>query len=145
MTSRSEILNALDAHLVTIVEDEFSPAYLLKLARPNITFPDDSPSATPKNYLSISLLMNRGENYELEGPQEILGIFQVSVYWEKGVGLVKPLDVADEIIRRFRDQTLFTDNVRISVSEEPWAATPLMEDDRVQIPVSINFRAETEV
>jgi len=65
----------------------------------------------------------------------------LNVYWKAGGGLIKPLDAAGQVIDHFNNKTLFASGVKITISGEPWAAGPIQEDDRVQIPVTIPYTA----
>lgn len=122
-------------HLDTL---EFSPS--LPIAYPGITFPAAG-AVKPENYLTATYLPNVTRTVTIGGgTQQHRGIFQVSVFWKSGVGLVKPLDIAGQIIGHFpKDLLLYSGAVRVKIDRKPWASSPIQEDDRVQIPVSIPF------
>ncbi|WP_112803580.1 phage tail terminator-like protein [Rhizobium sp. SYY.PMSO] len=130
------ILAALLDHLAAL---QFQPP--LPVAQPGIAFPPAGQDK-PDNYLAVSYLPNRPRQVTLgDDPQQKLGLLQVSVYWKAGGGLIKPLDAAGQIIDHFNNKTLFASGVKITISGEPWAAGPIQEDDRVQIPVTIPYTA----
>lgn len=131
------ILAALLDHLGTLV---FSPA--LKIAMPGVNFPTAGQSK-PDNYLAVSFLPNRTASMAVGvGPNVHFGLLQVSVLWKSGAGLVKPLDAADRVITHFAKNTvLFSAGRKVKISRKPWAASPLQEDDRVLIPVSIPYES----
>jgi hypothetical protein len=121
----------------------FSPA--LPIANPGITFP--AAGALPANYLRAEMMLNQTAQVTMgDDPQMKRGIFQVTVSWAAGAGWVKPLDVAGAIINHFKNLVLWAGQTRITIDREPWAASPIQEDNRVSIPVSINWHAfEPEV
>ncbi|MDE1996778.1 MAG: DUF4128 domain-containing protein [Rhizobiaceae bacterium] len=130
------ILAALLDHLATLA---FSPA--LAIAQPGVGFPPTG-QAKPDNYLAGSFLPNRTRQVTLgDDPQQKRGFLQVSVYWKAGAGLIKPLDASDMVIEHFNNKTLLASDVKITISAEPWASSPIQEDDRVQIPVTIPYTA----
>lgn len=130
------IMGALCDRLETL---SVSPS--LPIAYPNVTFPD-AEDPTPDNYLRVTFLPNTSLRRSIEAGQgQHRGIFQVSVMWKAGEGMIDPLVVAGSVIEHFRDQTLFSSGVKITITGEPWAASPIDEPDRVQIPVTINYVA----
>ena len=131
------ILAALLDHLGTLT---FSPA--MPIAYPGVLFPLAG-QQKPDNYLQVSFLPNRTDTLSVgQGSQMHQGLLQVSVYWKAGVGYVKPLDVADRIIRHFAKGTrLVSNGVKIQIDNKPWVAGPLQEGDRVQFPTTIPYRS----
>jgi hypothetical protein len=130
------ILDALTAHLTTLV---FSPT--LAIAHPGVEFPAGG-GTLPDNYLKIDFLPAQTRQVTIgSDPQQKRGVFQVTVYWLRGQGLIDPLDVAGQIIGHFRNRVLFASGTRITISSEPWAASPLEDDVRLQLPVSIPYYA----
>lgn len=131
------ILAALLDHLKTLV---FTPA--LPVAEPGITFPVAG-QATPANYLAVFYLPNQTRQVTLgDDPQQKRGLLQVSVYWRAGAGQIKAFDVAGAIVKHFANRQFTTPNgTVITIYNDPWAASPIQEDDRVQIPVTIPYSA----
>jgi len=131
------ILAALLDRLATLT---FSPA--LQIAQPGIDFPAAG-QTKPDNYLAAFFFPNRTTNTELgSGPEQHRGIMQVSVFWKKGVGHVKPLDVAGAIIDHFaKGTTLYKSGVKIVIDRKPYAASIIEETDRVQVPVTVSYHS----
>lgn len=130
------IFTALVTHLQGLV---FTPA--LPIAGANVTFPPAG-QPTPSKYLRLAFLPNRPIPYPIgDDPEPRQGILQVSVIWPKGSGIIDPLNVAGQIIDHFKNETLFATGVKITISSEPWAVGPLIEDALVQIPVTIPYIA----
>lgn len=114
---------------------------VLPIAGPNVVFPAAG-QPTPAKCLRLSFMPNRTRQITMgDDPQQKRGLLQVSVVWPVGQGIIDALEVVDQVIDHFKNQTLFASGVRITISSEPWAAGPLQEDDRVQIPVSIPYHA----
>ncbi|MQW72167.1 hypothetical protein GHK50_05530 [Sinorhizobium medicae] len=114
---------------------------VLPVAGPNIVFPPAGQQMPPK-YLRLAFLPNQTRQITMgNDPQQKRGLVQVSVVWPVGQGIIGALDVADQVIDQFKNQTLFASGVKITISSEPWAAGPLQEGERVQIPVTIPYIA----
>jgi hypothetical protein len=113
----------------------------LPIAAPNITFPAPEQSK-PAKFLKVDFLPNRTRQITFgPDPQQKVGMLQVSVMWPKGYGVIDALDMAGQIIDRFKNQTLFADGIKITINSEPWAASPIQDDDRMNIPVTIPYIA----
>ncbi len=114
---------------------------VLPVAAPNVVFPAAGQPLPPK-YLRLTFLPNQTRQITMgNDPQQKRGLFQVSVVWPVGQGIIGALDVADQVIDHFKNQSLFASGVKITISSEPWAAGPLQEGERVQIPVTIPYIA----
>ncbi|MFP5078311.1 phage tail terminator-like protein [Rhizobium sp. YIM 134829] len=128
------IFSALATHLRTMPD-------ALPIAGPNINFPDAGEDK-PAKFIDLLFLPNRTRQITLgPDPQQKLGLLQASVMWPKGYGLTDALDVAGQIIDRFKNQTLFASGVKITISSEPWAGGPIQDDDRMKVPVTIPYHA----
>lgn len=119
---------------------QFSPA--LAIAFPDIQFPA-SGQTKPSDYLAVTFLPNVTGDYDIaDGSQQHRGILQVSVFYQSGTGLIKPLDIAGEIITHFaKGTTLFKDGLKIVIDRKPYSSPPIQDTDRMQIPVSISYHA----
>ncbi|ASP63399.1 phage tail terminator-like protein [Sinorhizobium meliloti] len=114
---------------------------VLPVAAPNVVFPAAGQPLPPK-YLRLTFLPNQTRQITMgNDPQQKRGLFQVSVVWPVGQGIIGALDVADQVIDHFKNQSLFASGVKVTISSEPWAAGPLQEGERVQIPVTIPYIA----
>ncbi|QKN14718.1 hypothetical protein HR059_09635 [Sinorhizobium meliloti WSM1022] len=114
---------------------------VLPVAAPNVVFPAAGQPLPPK-YLRLTFLPNQTRQITMgNDPQQKRGLLQVSVVWPVGQGIIGALDVADQVIDHFNNQSLFASGVKITISSEPWAAGPLQEGERVQIPVTIPYIA----
>ncbi|RVG81349.1 phage tail terminator-like protein [Sinorhizobium meliloti] len=114
---------------------------VLPIAAPNVVFPAAG-QPLPAKYLRLAFLPNQTRQITMgNDPQQKRGLFQVSVVWPVGQGIIGALDVANQVIDHFKNQSLFASGVKITISSEPWAAGPLQEGERVQIPVTIPYIA----
>ncbi|RVJ35382.1 phage tail terminator-like protein [Sinorhizobium medicae] len=114
---------------------------VLPIAAPNVLFPAAGQPLPPK-YLRLAFLPNQTRQITMANdPQQKRGLFQVSVVWPVGQGIIGALDIADQVIDHFKNRSLFASCVKITISSEPWAAGPLQEGERVQIPVTIPYIA----
>lgn len=131
-----------DAIIFTALTDRLrAMPQVLPIAGPNVLFPAAG-QQLPAKYLHLSFMPNRTRQITMgDDPQQKRGLLQVSVVWPVGQGIIGALEVVDQVIDHFKNQTLFASGVRITISSEPWAAGPLQESERVQIPVTIPYHA----
>ncbi len=131
------ILAALIEHLKTL---SFSP--VIEIAMPGVDFPAAG-QTKPDNYLAAFFMPNQTTNSEVgAGQEQHRGVFQVSVFWKKGAGHIKPLEAADKIIAHFaKGTTIYADGLKIIIDRKPYASSPLQETDRVQVPVTVRYHA----
>lgn len=131
------ILAALLDHLGQLV---LPP--VLEIAMPGIDYPKAG-QTKPDNYLAAFFMPNETTNTELgDGQEQHRGMLQVSVFWKKGVGHIKPLEASGKIIKHFAKGTkLYSGGLKILIDRKPYAAQPLQETDRVQVPVTIRYHA----
>lgn len=131
------ILSALLDRLGSLA---FTPA--LQIAHPGLDFPAAG-QTKPDNYLAAFFFPNRTTNSEIgSGQEQHLGILQVSVFWEKGVGHIKPLETAAAIIDHFaKGTTLHKDGLKVVIDRKPYASSIIEETDRVQVPVTVSYHA----
>jgi hypothetical protein len=111
------------------------------IAGHNLDFPAPG-NSKPQKFVAIAFMPNRTRQITMtDDPQQKMGMLQATVMWPKGQGIDGPLDVAGAIIDTFKDRTLFASGIRITISSEPWAATPLQGEDMLNVPVTIPYIA----
>jgi hypothetical protein len=114
---------------------------VLPIATPGITFPPDGETKPPK-FLKFDFMPNRTRQITMgNDPQQKVGMAQVSVMWPIGWAIIDAQEVSDQIINRFKNQTIFASGVKITIDSEPWASRPIKDEDRMNIPVSIPYIA----
>lgn len=70
------------------------------------------------------------------------GILQLTVIWPKNAGLIGPKQVVASIKTHFAKATrMVSGSVGVKVTREPWAASPIIEADKVRIPITIFWTA----
>lgn len=131
------IAAALLDHLSDIVTNPVMP-----IAMPGVEFPKKG-QAKPSRYLAAFFIPNATRTVTLaNGTQQHVGLLQVSVFWEAGAGIIKPLDLAGQVIEHFsKDTSLLAGDIKIRVDREPWAAGPIQEPNGISIPVTISYHA----
>lgn len=137
-STHGKINSALNDRLIALV---LSPP--LPIAFPNMPL---TPAGA--NYLRVDYLPNQTRQITMRAdePQQFRGIYQVAVMWQRNQGMIKPLDTAGLIVNHFKGLTLWANDIKVTIDQEPWAASPLIEPDAVMIPVSIQWHAfEPEV
>lgn len=113
----------------------------LPIAAPNVVFPPQGQPLPPK-YLAVSHLINQTRQITIgDDQQQKRGLYQVSVVFAVGIGILAALETVETIIALFKNQILTASGVKVKIDNEPWAASPITEDDRVQIPITISWHA----
>lgn len=140
---------------MTIIGIEANIAQLLFSEQATQTYKDDTNTdmkyswpevqfdpSVDKKFLDVSLLMNRPTWEGINGDKvERVGLLQVSVFWPKLKGEIKPLIVASAVADAWKNKVLFGDGLKIKVSRTPWVSGPLSDQSRVQVPVNIPWVA----
>lgn len=68
------------------------------------------------------------------------GLFQASVFWTEGKGIVKPTEVAGKIADHFARGTKITGTgFVVRIDEDSTIGSDIQEKDWVQVPVTIPF------
>ena len=131
----ANILDALSTRLASLV---FNPAW--PIAWPNVDFPPNG-QTKPREYLDVAFLPNRTVTRTLSpGRQQHRGIFQVTVHHRDGAGMVKPLQIADQIIAHFPlGLILDQGGVRLKIYRKPYAIPQPPQKGSVTVPVTIEY------
>jgi hypothetical protein len=108
-----------------------------------IAFPDVAFTApTDGKYLRVDFFANAPAWESLSGDALSMGLLQISVVWPKGVGVVKPREVAHLVEAHFsKGLQMSGQGVRVKVSRKPWTASPIIEDTQTLTPVTIPWTA----
>jgi hypothetical protein len=70
------------------------------------------------------------------------GLLQISVVWPKSFGLIAPSVAAGQVCAFFAKGTTLTNgSTRVKITNEPWPAQPITEDNQVAIPVTVSWKA----
>ena len=95
-----------------------------------------------KKYFEAFYLPANPENPYLDRgePAWLQGIFQVSVYWPIGEGIIKVTELARQVKYHFRNKDLDRTGdgkCVVRIVREPWLGPYISSVDRIQIPVTI--------
>jgi hypothetical protein len=130
----AQIMDALFAHCATLGVG--SPA--LAIAYPEVAF---TPPASGK-YLQVDFFANRPAWEGLTSGKLAQGILQVTVVWPRGQGILQPGEAAQAVIDHFAKGTsLYSDGAKVTIGQEPWSASPVMDGTDCRIPVTIPWVA----
>lgn len=112
------------------------------IAWPNVSYPSGS-ATIAQNYVRVSHLINDVANVTIgDGQQQHRGIFQLTIFWKAGDGLIDPLELAETIVNQFAKGTiLFKGGKRVLIYAKPSVAAPMQDGDRVMIPISIPYHS----
>lgn len=106
----------------------------LPVAYPGLVF---TPPADGK-YLRAEIFYNAPRWQGTTSGRMDQGLLQITVVWPKGLATIQAIKVADAVKAHFAKGTeLFSNGRKVTVSEEPWTATPIIEDSRTLVPVTI--------
>jgi hypothetical protein len=97
-----------------------------------------------KKYLEVTFFPNTTDRLFIgsDDPHQHQGIYQVVVHWNIGDGEYPARRVAGAIADHFpTDLRVTLDGVVVQVAKRPDVASALVENEGVQIPVSISYRA----
>lgn len=133
----ANIFLALITHLQQLT---FSPA--LQIAGPNVPFPAAG-QTKPKDYLEVNHIPNRTITRSVgKGRQQHRGIFQVTVHYSSGTGIINPLQIADKVIEHFpKDLVLFQGGIRVKIWRKPYAIPLAPEAGSLMVPVTIEYES----
>lgn len=131
MASPDLIASALLARCATLAIG--SPA--LPIAYPDVTF---TPPADGK-YVEVALFFNRPAWEGVASGKMDQGLLQITVVWPRNGGVIKPMEAVAEVMAHFPKALTLTNGV--TVSAEPYAASPIIEDNETRCPVTIPWTA----
>lgn len=134
MSVTTEIFNACLARLATF---DYSPS--LPILWPGI---DGDPPSTGI-WLDVKLFPNEPRDlaWDNDSCHETFGFFQIRVYYRPGVGQIEPSEIADSLIDYF-PKGFELGPVR--VRKRGWQSPAVDDDDKLYIPVTIQWRGITE-
>lgn len=130
-TAEAQIMEALFARVGSLA---FVPA--LPIAWPNLNF---TPPSSQK-FLRVVFVPNIANRLFIGSadPHQHLGLLQISVHWPKNQGETDPRDIAGKVAAHFpADLRLAALGIRIT--KKPDVADLIVEDARVQIPITIEW------
>ncbi|MET3352375.1 UNVERIFIED_ORG: hypothetical protein ABID33_000258 [Xanthobacter viscosus] len=130
----AQIADALIWHLSQLVLTPARP-----IAWPGVPF---SPTVGVP-FLSATHLPNTtsATGLAFDAGREFRGLFQVSVFWQPGKGIIEPLDLAGQVAGHFERGTRIARHGRmVEVNRPPDVAPPIEQPDWVQVPVTIRWR-----
>lgn len=104
----------------------------------------DVPFAPPEDgrYLRVEVLNNQPVWEGLSSGKVDQGLVQVTVVWPENTGAVAIRGAVKAVMDHFaKGLTLFAPGTKVRVNKEPWAASPIVEDDKTSIPITISWTA----
>lgn len=115
----------------------------MPVAMPDVPFtPPKNNSGTALPYFRVDLFSNAPFWQGLTSGRIDQGLLQITIVWPKGAGVIKPKQAAKAVMDHFpKGLRLYGPGVRVSVSGEPWDASPIIGDTETETPVTIPFRA----
>jgi hypothetical protein len=93
-------------------------------------------------YLEVGFFPNGNRWEGLANGERAQGILGVLVHWPKNLGLVAAHEKADLVAAHFnKGRELFSGTTKVTVTKEPELQQPLIDGDKVSIPVNISWQA----
>lgn len=102
-----------------------------------IAWPEQAEAFVPPadgKYLAVSFFANAPRWQGVASGHIDQGLLQIAVVWPKKQGVIAPAAVADALINHFPVGPLAD---RVKVASKPWKATPIIEPDKVSVPVTV--------
>lgn len=131
----AQALDALLARAATLSVG--SPA--LPISMPEVAF---DPQTTDGKYLEVSVFPNRPRWEGVTSGRLDQGLLQVTVVWPKGQGVIAANEAAAEVMAHFpKGLQMVSGSTCVKVTQEPWAAAPLIADHELRVPVTIPWTA----
>ena len=110
----------------------------LPVAMPDVPF---TPPADGK-YLRVDLFTNAPFWEGLKSGKIDQGLLQVTVVWPRNTGAIAIRRAVADVLAYFpKGLALFAPGTRVRVNKEPWEASPIIEDDKTSIPITISWTA----
>lgn len=97
-----------------------------------------------KPYLRVDFIPNRTDNLGLanDASARHQGILQVMAIYPINIGVIKPTDTAGLVAAHFGKGTiLYGSGVKVKVYQKPSVGAPMIEPDKVSVPVTILYRS----
>ncbi|WP_457299168.1 phage tail terminator-like protein [Phyllobacterium sp. P5_D12] len=134
-TVEATIAEILFARLTSLV---ISP--VLPVSYPGLAFTPPANAA----YLKADFIPNRTDNLGLANDAKARhqGIIQVMAIYPVGQGVIKPTNTAGLVAAHFAKGTiLYGSGVKLKVYAKPSVGAPMIEPDKVNVPVTILYRS----
>lgn len=110
----------------------------LPVAMPDVSF---APPTSGK-YLRVDLFTNAPFWEGLKSGKIDQGLLQVTVVWPRNTGAIAIRKAVADVLAHFpKGLALFGPAARVRVNKEPWEASPIIEDDKTSIPITISWTA----
>ncbi|MCO4316343.1 DUF4128 domain-containing protein [Phyllobacterium sp. 21LDTY02-6] len=109
-----------------------------------VAYPGRSFTAPAGPYLRVDFIPNRTDNLGLayDATARHQGILQVMAIYPVGAGIIKATDTGGLIASHFAKGTiLYGSGVKLKVYQKPSVGGPLIEPDRVNVPVTVQWRS----
>lgn len=127
-------INAIATALMQHVGDLEIGSPALPIAYPDVAF---TPPADGK-YLAVQFLANAPAWEGLSEGRRDQGLLQVTVVWPKGLGVIRALDAAQDVIAHFPKGLVLSG---VKITGQPYAGSPLLDDADTRVPVTIPWAA----
>jgi hypothetical protein len=95
-------------------------------------------------YLRVDFIPNRTDNLGLANDAKARhqGILQVMAIYPVGQGVIKPTNTAGLVAAHFAKGTiLYGSGVKLKVYSKPSVGAPMIEPDKISVPVTILYRS----
>jgi hypothetical protein len=130
----AQIMEALFARCATLAVG--SPA--MPVTYPEVAF---TPPASGK-YLQADFFANRPAWEGLGSGKLAQGLLQITIIWPRGQGIIQAGQDAQAVIDHFaKGLNLFNGGVKVSINQEPWAASPITDGTDLRLPITIPWVA----
>jgi hypothetical protein len=131
----------MDAKIADLLMGFFSAGYTtLPIAWPNVEI-----MPPQESYVRVSYFKAPSAAATITSHNRLQGIFQASIILRENAGIIEGMEQADLIAALFKRGTKLRDaGLIVHIVEPPSVASPFIDADRTQIPVSIRWECFAE-
>lgn len=108
-----------------------------------VAYPD-APFTPPTDgrYLRADLFTNAPFWEGLSSGRIDQGLLQITVVWPRNTGALAIREAVADVMAHFpKGLLLVAAAARVRVNREPWPASPIIEDDKTSIPITVSWVA----
>ena len=107
-----------------------------------IAWPNTAQTIEARPYLDVALIPMSSGFLGHSGLRKYVGLLQISVVAERGDGLIRASEIADQIATAFpQNLTLHGDGLTLELPTPPAVHAPVYDGPDMRLPVSISYQS----
>ena len=132
----------IDARIATLLFEHAADMTLPQTT--GFAYPDvDFTPTDGQPYISLSFLPNTPNTLAVgTGYIQHVGLFQLSIMWPRGAGVIGSLETADAIQQEFDKGTrLIGSSILVNIISRPSIGGQIIDGDRTMTPVTVEYQS----